>query len=305
MTSSNHATQEEVEEVMTAEEKLAAEERREYESASPEERKGYNHVYFIRSKHPERPTSSIKIRLQLHRAGDHAAIFWRRIEEGMSLRTATNLLYVCEKVWAVKTKKERAEQPFDEVVRERLRRYDSEGTLRMSVNGKSYRTSSSPIARAARVAKGEAVPGSPLRGGAGSVREKKNAVREAIGAWVAARLPKDDPRAPAFAEQFMREVEAMIESLSQRFKYTKPSRDDLFSACALLNIPRPKWGKPADAERAWKNRRAVLRSTHPDHLHHDGGLDAYHAINEAYAAVVAYNDSLVPSNTSQTPIGEP
>jgi hypothetical protein len=50
----------------------------------------------------------------------------------------------------------------------------------------------------------------------------------------------------------------------QRLSVSKPNRDQLFSACDLLNIPRPRWGQPVDEKRARKNQRSVLESTHPD-----------------------------------------
>ena len=110
--------------------------------------------------------------------------------------------------------------------------------------------------------------------------QHKTIVRESIAAWIAARLPKDDSRVSAFTMEFMREIEVVLTSFTQWLSMSKPNRDQLFSACDLLNIPRPRWGKPADQKRAWKNRRAVLKSTHPNTLGHEGGLGAYHGITE-------------------------
>jgi hypothetical protein len=284
----------------TAEFKLAFSERQEYETTPLEERKKHkNLVGFIKHRYPERSTDKIKIRSTLYLAGSRAAIFWQRIEEGMPLSTASNLFLVCETMWTAKSKREQASMAFDDVVRERLARYDAQGNVR-SKNGKTWRTST-PIARAARVAKGEEKAAIKDPGDVASTQHK-TVVREAIAAWAAARLPKNDPRAATWAADLMREVEVVLSSFASRIKMDKPSRDELFAACSLLNIPRPRWGQPADIKRAWRNRRAVLRANHPDALGHDGGRDAYQAASDAYDVIAAYNDSLNP-NPNMT--GEP
>lgn len=294
----------EMDKPMSEQQKLAVAERREYETASPEERKPHHNLSdFIKAKYPERSSAAVSVRGKLHLAGERAAIFWERIEAGMPLSTAVNLMRNCEKAWAEKSTKERGSKEterlalFTKIATERLERYDAQGMVR-TVNGKMYR-STPPTDRAMRIAKGEATPRNQAAAKGSSKKNKdpvltghKTIVREAIAAWVAARLPKDDPRVPAFTTEFMREIEVVLQSFTQRLSMAKPNRDQLFSACDLLNIPRPRWGKPADEKRARKNQRSVLKSTHPDTLGHDGGLDAYQAINEAYNTIVAYNDSL-------------
>ena len=296
---------------MTEEQKLAISERQEYEAATREERKPYHNISaFIKAKYPERSSAGISIRSKLHLAGDRASIFWERIDDGMPLATAANLMRDSEKAWAQKSNKERGSDEkerlasFTKVAVERLERYDAQGMVR-TMNGKMYR-SMPPTDRAIRIAKGEAAPRGHGKGSPSTKKNKeavltqhKTIVRESIAAWIAARLPKGDSRVPALTMEFMREIEVVLTSFTQRLSMSKPNRDQLFSACDLLNIPRPRWGKPADQKRAWKNRRAVLKSTHPDTLGHEGGLGAYHGITEAYNIVVAYNDSLNPNPTNE------
>lgn len=277
----------------TEEHRLAISERQEYEAATPEERKGHKDLaYFIHARHPERSSISVQTRNRLNRAGERATILWERIAAGMPLRTASVLLRECESVWKGMTAKDRRGQSFDDVMKKRLVEYDSHGHIRVGKDGKIYRATS-PTLRATRVAKGEV----SARGTSSSSRtvtltQHKAIVRDAIAAWMAARAPKDDPRAGLWTAECMREIEVVLTSFTSRFGAAKPRRDDLFSACDLLNIPRPRWGKPADQKRAWKNRRSVLKSTHPDTLGHEGGLDAYRGINDAYNIIIAYNDSL-------------
>jgi hypothetical protein len=284
----------------TEEQKLALAERQEYETAPPEERKRYHNLTgLISARHPERSTAQISSRSKLHLAGERAIPFWERVATGMPLSTAVNLIRECERVWAGKSGKERGSKEtehlasFLKLATETLGNYDAHGTVR-TMNGKVFR-STLPTARAMRIAKGEAAArdhAAPKGNKDTVLTQHKTIVREAIAAWVAARLPKDDPRVQTLTGEFMREVEVVLESFTQRLSMSKPNRDKLYSACDLLNIPRPRWGKSADQKRAWRNRRSVLKSTHPDTLGHEGGLDAYQAINDAYNIIVAYNDSL-------------
>lgn len=289
----------------TEEHKLAISERQEYEAATPEERKGHKDLaYFIHAKHPDRSTVSIQTRNRLNRVGEHATIFWERIAAGMPLRTASVLLRECEVAWKTMSTKDKRGSSFDDIARKRLATYDSHGHIRTGKGGKIYRATS-PTLRATRVAKGEI----SARGASSSSRtvtltQHKTIVRDAVAAWMAARVPKDDPRAGVWTTECMREIEVVLTSFTSRFGAAKPRRDELFSACDLLNIPRPRWGKPADQKRAWKNRRSVLKSTHPDTLGHEGGLGAYHGITEAYNIIVAYNDSLNPNPNANEKAGE-
>jgi hypothetical protein len=274
-------------------EKLAFAEREEYEALTPEDRKAFHNMAdFIHYKYPDRSTRAVVIRSKFRLQGNNSDRFWQRIEGGMSLTTAWKLLRSCEKIWLANTIKSRT---WDDVVTDVFDCYDKKGVAR-SINGRTYR-SSSPKARAERIAKGEeSARGRRLGRGEGALSRHRTVVREAIAAWVAARMPKGDPRAKAWTSEFMREIEVVLESFTQRFSTAKPRRDDLFAACALLNIPRPRWGQPADQKRAWKNRKAALASTHPDRLGTNDGVDAFQAINDAYNVVVAYNDSLAAAS---------
>lgn len=270
--------------VSTKDKEIAMAERLAYESASPELR-GKRGIYeFVRKTQPGASAEGAKHRSRLLNAGDRADQFWLRVETGMPLSTAVRLLHECEKAH-LKTGKS---GDIQDVVRARLERYDSEGTLHVSASGRTYRVLQSK-GRAARIAKGEDRPRGPR---SASKRNLKGAVRDAIAAWLAARLPKDDERAGQWVEECMREVETVLDSFAQRFSWQAPKRNKLNAACDLLNVPRPRWGQRADQERAWKHRRAALRSHHPDVVGHEGGVEAYQAINDAYHDIVAYNDSL-------------
>lgn len=269
--------------VSTKDKDLAIDERSAYDAA-PAELRGKRGIYdFIKKTRPKSSAEGAKQRARLLNAGDRADQFWLRVEAGMPLSTAVRLLCECEA--ALKTGKSGA---FQDVVRARLARYDTEGTLRMTADGKTYRASQSKE-RAARIAKGQDRPRGPR---SASKRNLKGAARDAIAAWLAARLPKDDERAEQWVADCMREVETVLDSFAQRFTWQVPKRNLLNASCDLLNVPRPRWGQRADQERAWKHRRAALRSHHPDVVGHEGGVEAFQAISDAYQNIVAYNDSL-------------
>lgn len=264
--------------------KLAIAERVEYDGLDKAARKSFVGISdFIHKTRPEVSKHSAMLRNRLLRAGDEANIFWERVEAGMPLSTAVRLLVECEKEWS----EAGARGSMDGIVHRRLARYNCEGTERRS-GTKVYRASSASN-RATRIARGAEAPRERKDGTQG---RHKTAVREAIAAWVASRLPHGDKQAVMLAEGCMREVEVILDSLTSRITQAQPKRADLFAACDRLNIPRPKWGQRADQERAWKNRRSALRSVHPDTLGHDGGRDAFQGIKDAYDIIVAYNDSL-------------
>lgn len=271
--------------VSTQDKQLAIEERNAYDAASAELRlRGKRGIYdFIKKTRPKSSAEGAKQRARLLNAGDRADQFWLRVDAGMPLSTAVRLLCECEA--SLKTGKSAA---FQDVVRARLARYDTEGTLRMTAGGKTYRASQSKE-RASRIAKGQERASGPR---SASKRNLKGAARDAIAAWLAARLPKDDERAEQWVADCMREVETVLDSFAQRFTWQAPKRNLLNASCDLLNVSRPRWGQRADQERAWKNRRAALRLHHPDVVGHEGGVEAFQAINDAYQNIVAYNDSL-------------
>ncbi len=282
---------------MTEEQKLAIAERQEYETATAEERKsgkGNGISHFIHARYPERSGVSIANRNRLNTGGERAAILWQRIDAGMPLATAVTLFRDCELAWNGLSDKEKWATNFDDIVKKRLEDYESHGHIRRSAGGKIYRALS-PTIRAARVAKGEGSGRDPSPKKA--LTQHKAIVREAVAAWMAARLPKGDPRIESWTGEFMIEVEAMLASFTNRFSATKPDRNQLFAACDLLNVPRPRWGKPVDQKRAWKIRRSVLKATHPDKVG-DSGLEEYRAINDAYNIIIAYNDSLNPKRNA-------
>lgn len=276
--------------MMTPMKKLALAERKEYDAAKPEERKasGKSGIgAFIHMRHPEVMVNDARHRCRLLQAGDAADIFWARVEDGMPLVTAITLLAECSRVWRESGKGEGVTQ--DDVIRERLIRYDSEGFIRKTADGKVYRASSTH-GRSSRIASGkEPAKKTP------SARHK-TIVREAIAAWIASRLPKDDERAAAWAMEAMREVELLLSTFSNRFSNQPPDKSALRNACDLLGIPRPKWGQPADQERARKNQRAALRKIHPDVIGDDSGVEAFQAINDSYNIIIAYNDSFGSKN---------
>ena len=283
---------------MTPMQKLAMEERAEYDNASAEDRKGINNIGdFIHMRHPEISPAGVVRRSRLLRAGDRSMIFWDQIESGMTITTAVTLLRECEDIC-----KEDKTKNFDDVVLDTLLRYESMGVARRS-NGKVVRAKTPDHKdRAKRIARGEAPKKSYAPRTVNS--RHKNIVREAIAAWIAARLPKNDPRARSWTEEFMREVDAVLDAFTERFHRAVPKRDEFFAACSLINIPRPRWGQRADQERAWKHRRAAMASTHPDSLGHEGGRAAFQAIADAYNVIVAYNDNLPSTNSSSTATGE-
>jgi hypothetical protein len=277
--------------MMTPMKKLALAERKEYDAAKPEERKACGKAgigAFIHMRHPDVMVNNVRHRCRLLAAGDAADIFWARVEDGMPLVTAVTLFAECARVWREKNGKGEGVTQ-DDVIRERLIRYDSEGHIRTTAAGKVYRASST-FGRSKRIASGEESAKKTPSG------RHKTIVREAIAAWIASRLPKNDERAAAWAMEAMREVELLLTTFSNRFSNQPPDKSGLRNACDLLGIPRPVWGRPADQARARKNQRAALRKIHPDVIGDDSGVEAFQAINDAYEAIVAYNDSLGSRN---------
>jgi hypothetical protein len=304
--------------VMTKEKELAQSERAEFDAASHEDKKKckrHGIGDFINMKHPGISQQSVKNRARLLLAGDRAETLWQRIDkEGMPLRTAVRLLIDAEHAWAEDGRK----APVTGYIEARLIRYDSEGTVRVLADGKTYR-SMGPKERAAKIARGAGEEALPLReqgrsraggsGGGGGVgvggggggapqtrfgeqRAAKTAVRAAIAAWIATRIPEDDDRAEEWTDDCLRDVESLLDSFSKRFEWPAPRKARLMRSCDLLNVPRPRWGKPVDQQRAWKHQKASLRATHPDVLGHEGGREAFQAFKDAYQDIVAYNDSL-------------
>jgi hypothetical protein len=269
--------------MMTPDKKLALSERRAYDALGAEARKAYEDIGdFVHKQDPSVSKRCAELRSRLLLAGDRADVLWERVEAGMPLSTAARLLREAEQEWQRTAEDSR---DMEEVLRERLRTYDSAGTVRR-VGGKVFRTTSTTTSRAAKIAKGE----SKVSKKSNSSRHK-TIVREAIAAWIASRIGKSE-NFGRMVDDAMREIEVVLDSLSSRIQRAVPSRSELFSACDMLNIPRPKWGKRADQERAWKNRTSALKATHPDTLGHDGAVRAFQGIKDAYDVIAAYNDSM-------------
>jgi hypothetical protein len=279
--------------VMTKEKELALAERREYDSVTPEERVavakkvGRTGIsYFINARHPETSSRAAALRSRLLLAGDRADLLWKRIDAGMPLTTACWLLAECEATHHKAGKR----GDIQEVIKKRLDRYDREGSIRV-VGGKVVRATLA-MGRAERIASGQEQVSASRRVTPGSKRWLRGAARDAIAAWIAAFLPKGDERAAAWSAECLREVEVLLDSFARRFSRDPPNKRQLFEACNLLNVPRPRWGQRVDQEKARKHQRAALRPLHPDIRGDNSGTEAFQAINEAYQTIVAYNDSL-------------
>jgi len=271
---------------MTKEKELAMAERALFEAAPAADRSGLKRGIgdFIRVKRPGTSAASAAHRSRLLLAGERADLLWERVDQGMPLSTACRILHEAQ----VEHLEAGKEGDIQAVVKKCLARYDSEGILHV-VNGKAFRVTHAK-GRAARIAKGRARQKGRRGGGD---KHLKGDVRDAVAAWLAARLPKDDERVEGWVEECMKEVEVVLDSFTRRFTWPAPKRSKIFAACDLLNVARPRWGSRADQERAWKHRKAALRKLHPDTVGHDGEKEAFQAINDAYQTVVAYNDSLV------------
>lgn len=239
-------------------------------------------------KDPTVSSRAVRLRSRLLLAGARADIFWEKIETGMPLTTAVNLLRESEGLW----RHSNDGRQLTDVIQQVITRYESSGHARV-VGDKVVRTRGTVLEREVRIATGaqapSEAPGTPSNG---SKARPRGAIREACGAWLASILPKDDPRVEQIAVELVREIDMVLESFGHRLRPEPVMRDQLLAACDLLNIPRPKWGRRADQDRAWKNRKAALRATHPDALGHVGGVAAFQAIKDAYDTVVSYNDKL-------------
>ncbi len=271
---------------MTPEKEKAIAERAAFYAATPNERKKYGSVDKMAAAMGGTSSRASGLRGRLLLAGDRADIFWQRIEAGMPLTTAVDLLRESELAFRARSES----RSIDEVIAEVLARYENTGHVRTSADGKVFRTRGTLQERAARIAKGEAAPRATNGSGKPGTRA---AIREACAAWVAQFVSPDDPRTDALTADVLREIEVVLESFSNRLRPSEVSKKHLHAACDRLNIPRPRWGQRADQERAWKHRKAALRATHPDALGHDGGREAFQSIKDAYDVLVAYNDGLL------------
>lgn len=279
---------------MTASKLLAIEERKEWESASAANRRAFSSRSdgsykgdigeFIHGCHPEVMATNVSHQSRLLYAGDRADILWKRIDDPaapMPLSTAVRIL-------------RQGEQDFrsagftgdvSNFVKLRLEKYDSEGSIRHA-GGKVFRTQAPKFRR---IATGEA----KVERTASTVSGSRSAIREAIAFWVGSRMMPNDPRIVPWVEEVMREIDTILDTYSNRLQRALPDRKEVFGACDLLNVPRPKFRRDlVDQKRAWKNRRSALRATHPDSLGHDGGREAFQQIKDAYEIIVVYNDSI-------------
>lgn len=272
----------------TEEKKRAIAERELFDSAPAEDKKSAHTIgKFIAELDPTTSSRAADLRSRLLLAGERADVFWQQVAVGMPLTTAVRLLREAEHVW----RRDCGNRTHEDVIAEVIAAYEKTGHVRR-VGDRVFRTRGTPFEREAQIAQGKARKSAPAVTELTHKSKPRGAVREACATWVASILPKNDPRIEGLAHDLVREIDMVLESFSRRLRPEPVMREHLLAACDLLNIPRPKWGRRADQERAWKHRKAALRATHPDALGHEGGRDAFQAINNAYDVVVSYNDNL-------------
>jgi len=128
----------------------------------------------------------------------------------------------------------------------------------------------------------------------------RQSVKAAFSEFIAWRLDIDSPEASTvgrFAQTTLHaEVDQVIDSMSYLFedrpKANHPGRDDVVEACFILGISKPIPGAPLNMRSVAARKRKLARLHHPDVVKDDSDAAVFRAIIDAYAIVVAYNESL-------------
>ena len=131
----------------------------------------------------------------------------------------------------------------------------------------------------------------------GAKRLSKRAVDQWLPQTVNPAL-KEKLRAEAEREIFnaLEAVRWRFRKITELGKNVVMSRKDVLKACHVLQVPAPKIGSPVDLELANKNRRAQMKTYHPDVS--PNTRDEYEAAVKAYDVLAAYNAALEGSTAN-------
>ncbi len=226
-------------------------------------------------------SSDLKSRSAIYRAEPDSSVLWDRIEKGMPLRTASDLL--------ARAKQRSLDLPLAERIREELRVYDSTGYEVRTDDGKVYRRGVIPLPIAPK-----------------TEDEFRSVVQELIHSFLAndleGRPAIQDHVRKKLVETFFadlailfRDWEREVDKAIGRLQANETSfaRVHIIAACRKLSMDPPRLGKPVDLATANKQRKRLGRAYHPDaHGGETSLLTQFNEVMEAYRVLEQYNESL-------------
>jgi hypothetical protein len=206
---------------------------------------------------------------------------WDRIEAGMSLRAASDIMLASKSSGDVNAQ---------------LARYDSQPHTRVLASGKIARMVS---------------PGQRLIRGQGRTKRATgewSKVRTFLSDILRSRLGKlaDTFEAERLIDDFDHELQAAIQSFTTRVQRIKSnnvkpvSRRQALDACNILHMDPPKMGLPCDLALAKGQMRKFVKTYHPDH---GGEQSLYEAVIAAYSILKDYNMQFSRQINQHTPKG--
>lgn len=233
----------------------------------------------------------LRYRQYLQRHGNAADPLWERIESGLTLSSAMNIMQ--------KAAKDVGDGAvLEEAVRKRLEEYDSTGYETKTAGGKTVRRRSP--SRLPEAEGGWAPPDEEAPEG----RAFWAFLRKQIAGFIGSKLPDGDMRV---RETLLRNFEVDLNVLIADFQRDlhrapkgslfnaekAPSRKAVIRACTTLGVIQPRPGQPVDIVKARSQYRAHCRAYHPDI---PGGTeetrDLFQAAQSAWKTIQAYNESL-------------
>lgn len=271
---------------MTSQRELAKTERELFDAATPTERASRSCARFIAAMGGG-TVYEVERRQTIYLAGAEAEPLWAELDRGMSLSTAANLL--------------RGARKSGRTLADVLAHYRANGFELRSVGGRMFRRKAqgAPAEYDPQAIPPAAPPVEAPSPPAGNTALDR--VRSAVREWIAVTIPEGDGELEAVSETVWAEMRAVIERTEDRLRRLRgrasgaergPSRADLREACALLGLPVPKSGQGLDMAIARRAQRRLLAAAHPDTSGSDDTVDAFHAVNAAFAIVTAYQDHL-------------
>jgi hypothetical protein len=260
---------------------------------------GYFHAKFSASSH------QLRCRQFLQTHGAAAEPLWQRVESGLTLTSAADIMRR-----AAKDVGDGA--VLEDAVKKRLEEYDSTGYETKTAGGKTVRRR--PPSRLPEAEGGWTPPEDEAPEG----RAFWTFLRKQIASFISSKLPEGDPRV---RETLLRNFEVDLNVLIADFQRDlhrspkgslfkperAPSRKAVLRACTTLGIVGPRSGHPVDAVKAKAQYRAHCRAYHPDI---PGGTeetrDLFQAAQAAWKTIQDYNESLKETHqdTEAPPLGD-
>lgn len=251
-----------------------------------------------------RSAGAIRLRHELYLAGPAATPLWDRIEAGMPLRSAINLLQSARRSVASR------EISLEKAVIAELSSYEAlPGHTFVTADGRVVKRKKPGSEQAVPEETDEARTSSSSRPTPSSDRPPRDG---AADPWVRVRMVLDNVSgdltkgldqdvATKLLEEFDVEIRRVVtwlkkraylssKSLSEKSLIARP-RKDIVSWCHALHIDPPRVGKPVDHELLRRQFRALSLAYHPDRNPGKPEMEEkQRAVNSAYDGLIAYNE---------------